>query len=692
MSWQHTRHELVPLPPGSPDTYASRRSGLSGNDYEWTSQWDQDISRRQIGYLSTALCVSVFLLLAAIPTLIYALMVLIKTRHKSDGAPLLSSQSIPLITASCDSNLSTYNLVAHLVINLLGTIVLACSNYLQQLAASPSFDDIKNRILAGKDVRFGTNSPSAVFRQRGWLIAFWFFLVLTSLPIHLLINGIIGEAITPIQAGCQAIQDTVRGDTTRPAYAGNWTYVASAQCAKLLLSSIAYVTDFKNITILVNPNSTAPLAFYNDYLNKAGNSNNYVPEASDISICYVDEATSTCQLTVRWFPLLCTAGALILKSVIALWFIFKNQHFHHRVFNCLGDMIAVGARHKALREYARDNRSLGTAPYQQLRIRWFKALGFGSRVFVFLWTINVIGVVGIGIYLWISVSKYMSWGDRYRRFGLGTIDPATSIVLGSQHSVPNTFPVLVVIANSPQLLFSVGYLFWNNQITQIYMEREWRAYYGKRKRPRVSYPIARNDKTKVKTSRWLQLPYWITIVWMILNSLMHWLLSQTLFVVEILGRTLTSTTFYINYSPMAVIAIGILASVLSLVIIGYFCLPRKSWMPLMGGSLLIVFESCLYLPYGPNPDLPTGGIMWGDISTPNERRAGFGPTAKNLVLGAVYPGDRLQEPMNIRYLPEDDGSSLYSERAPLVQDSFSPMGSFRESIYSPPPSFRSRDG
>ena len=224
------------------------------------------------------------------------------------------------------------------------------------------------------------------------------------------------------------------------------------------------------------------------------------------------------------------------------------------------------------------------------------------------------------------------------------------------------------------------------------MEHEWRTYYSKRKLPRVSYPIARDDKIKVKTSRWLQLPYWITIVWMILNSLMHWLLSQTLFVVEILGHTLTSTTFYINYSPMAISAIGAVASVLSVAIIIYFCMRRKSWMPLMGGSLLIVFESCLHLPYGPNPDLPKGGIMWGDISTPNERRAGFGPTAKNLVLGAVYPGDRLQEPMNIRYQPEDDGSSLYSDRVPLVQDSFSPMGSYRESIYSPPASFRSRDG
>ena len=44
---------------------------------------------------------------------------------------------------------------------------------------------------------------------------------------------------------------------------------------------------------------------------------------------------------------------------------------------------------------------------------------------------------------------------------------------------------------------------------------------------------------------------------------MHWLVSQTMFVVEILGENRTNL-FYINYSPLAILSIGIVSMVLVL--------------------------------------------------------------------------------------------------------------------------------
>jgi hypothetical protein len=622
------RHSYIELP-----KYGNR-------DEATRTPWHEDVKRRKIGYANTSLWATITIFLFAVPTLIAAAYVLLKTRHKSDGH-LLSTQSIPVMTGLCNSNLSTYNLVAHFVINLIGTLILGCSNYLQHICASPNIFQIKKRLGRRKDIWFGTNSPTAVMHQRFGVILFWIFLVLTSLPLHVMINGIMGYAVTPIDAGCQAIQETVADVTTRPSYATNWTIVTSDQCAQLLLDSIAYVTDFNNITVLVNPNPSAPFSFYNDFLSEAGQSRAYIPKASDISICYVQETESQCQLTVRWFPLLITASALFLKFFITIIFLFSHEHFRYRVFNCLGDMIALGARHPSLRFYAHHRNPLDRPYDEKMKIKWKSALGFWDALVIIAYTIVGLAVTGLGVYLWIAVGKEMSWSERFKRFGLGTVDPETSVVPGKstyQDANPDTFPVLVLIANSPQLFFSIGYLFWNNQITRIYMEHEWRSFYEtKGKKPRVSYSIEDGDHRLYVTSMWLQLPVTITVIWMLLNSVMHWLLSQTLFVVEILPGSIAPANFYLNYSPPAIFTVGIVATVVAIGMIIFIFWPQQSKMPLMNGSLLVVLQSCLHLK---GDDIPSSGVSWGDISRyaghGTLKLAGFGSTVDPMKNGAEY--------------------------------------------------------
>lgn len=491
-----------------------------------------------------------------------------------------------------------------------------------------------------------------------------------------MINGILGYAVNSIDSGCQAIQAKTTGETIAPSYASNWTIVPSDQCAQLLLSSIAFVTDFKNITIVVNPNSAAPFTFYNNYFSQAGLPNSpYLPKASDISICYTDSIISECQLTVRWFPLLCTAGALFLKASIAFIGLSKHSHFHRRIFNSLGDMIAVAARHPNLRRFARDANMFKGEPCRELKIRWKQALGWLDFLIAMFWWISALGVLAFGMFEFMNAGGTMSWSDRYKRFGLGTIDPATSIVLNvasTQNGDATTFPVQIIIANCPQLWLSVGYLLWNNQITRIWMEREWRSFYGHRQKPRVSYPLD-GHPDGVKATRWLQLPYWLTFILMALNTVLHWLVSQTLFVVEILANSQKAANFYLNFSPLAIFSIGLASTILVLGMTIFYFFPIKTWMPLMAGSLRIVLESCLHLPPLATMDgrlvngVPDGGVMFGDISTENERLAGFGVTAQDLVPGATYPGSRQVEPLNLRNRGSLLSLASTADRVPLLR-------------------------
>jgi hypothetical protein len=608
--------------------------------------------------------IAYLLLFLSLGTAASATIIFFKTQHTSDGNSMLSLQSITLFTGQCDSSLQTYNLVAHFLINGLGTIVLASSNYLQQICSSPSISEIAMRVGQGRDFQFGSNSPGSVLRQKFTLALVWVLLVLTSLPLHLMLNGIMGYAVTPIEAEGHAVQ--MLGGVAPPLGGNitNWNSYSSDQCAKLLLHSIAYVTDFRNITILVHEG--APFEFYDTFMrDRERRDVTGIPKAAEIASCFVDNVPSVCKLTVRWFPAVLSAGALIIKTIVVFIALKRHSHFRKRVFNSLGDIIAVGARHPNLRtpRFRLGDGMFKGQPCHEFRIPWRRALDFWDFLVAVFWWVSALGVTGYGIYSWEVIGKGLPFSDHLRRFGFGAVDPMTSMIPGQsdiRNGSPNTFPLLVIIANCPQLWLSLGYLLWNNQITRIWMEREWRSYYRHAHKPRVSYDKPK-DEVGTRDTRWLQLPYWLTGLLMSLNTIMHWIVSQTLFVVEILGNAQTRPNFYLNFSPLAIFCIGAVATILILGMTIYYFIPIRTWMPLMAGSGLVVFESCVRL----EARLPAKGVMWGDVSTRQRRLAGFAQVADELVERVYYQSDRNNEPEYLRHR-----GSIYSfaesDTAPLV--------------------------
>jgi hypothetical protein len=54
-------------------------------------------------------------------------------------------------------------------------------------------------------------------------------------------------------------------------------------------------------------------------------------------------------------------------------------------------------------------------------------LDFGVAVF---WWTSVLGVTIAGVILWINASAGLSFSDRFKLLGVGTIDPSTSFIPG----------------------------------------------------------------------------------------------------------------------------------------------------------------------------------------------------------------------------------------------------------------------
>jgi hypothetical protein len=88
--------------------------------------------------------------------------------------------------------------------------------------------------------------------------------------------------------------------------------------------------------------------------------------------------------------------------------------------------------------------------------------------------------------------------------------------------------LLALIANSPQLLISLIYLFFNQTFTAMAMAYEWNQFGRHRKSLRVSKPSGEQRETY-----FLQLPLRWGVPLNCFGGLLHWLTAQTLFVVRL---------------------------------------------------------------------------------------------------------------------------------------------------------------
>jgi len=597
----------------------------------------ENVPLHKDSFVRSTILVGYTLVFFSAVTTIVTIVAFILTRDRSESSSL-SFQSTPMYKGQCDSKSMQYlNLFAHLFVNCLGTVILGLSNYIQQLCASPTIQDVSEGFQNRGDIQFGSNSPSAVFKlgQKS-LTALWIGLLVTSLPLHLTLNGITGFAAKSVEA-------------TRTAYFLNqtnlltpvqlsWTNVSSSDCASLLIASRAHVVSFDNITIVVhNDISSAALTYYN------GTGEEYYATQSDLIYCLVNEIISECQLTLRWFPLLMADVAIVAKAIMVSFAIRRHSHFKKQQFITVGDMIVLAARHPELRQFLPDTGpskgAVFDGPYAPRRIPWRKTLGRYDILVAVSWWISSVGVLALGIVAWEEVVGGISLPLSFRRFGLGTEDPATTLASGTTgrpFQIGPPFPAQVIWANLPQVWLTIGYLTWNNMIGRIWLEKEWRSYYLKRKLPRVSY---NSRQPGVRSARWLQLPYWLTGLLMSISIFLHWLVSQTLFVVEIyFSDPSISSVFHLHYSPLAIIFVGMICVILVLGITIYYFIPVKTWMPLMTGSAKVVFESCFKL-----TTLPRTGIGWGDISMGNERCAGFAAVVGQMAEGVRYPGQINEE-------------------------------------------------
>jgi hypothetical protein len=175
-----------------------------------------------------------------------------------------------------------------------------------------------------------------------------------------------------------------------------------------------------------------------------------------------------------------------------------------------------------------------------------------------------------------------------------------------------------LVANIPHLLFSTLYFLINGVMTTMALSTEWSAFGVSRKGLRISTPV----KGSQRRARFLSLPRRYSLPLLGVSGLLHWLISQSIFLVRVLARDAyqrrdtSRDTTTVGWSPPAILtglAVGLLLPA------GVACLAVrffKSGMPVAGSCSLAIAAACH--PEGGKKMVITGGEDHGEKEKENE--------------------------------------------------------------------------
>lgn len=238
-----------------------------------------------------------------------------------------------------------------------------------------------------------------------------------------------------------------------------------------------------------------------------------------------------------------------------------------------------------------------------------------------------------------GIANITELGDNTWTAGLGSIDPNAVFQFTTFDDVdPGAglmFQVLVV--NIPQLAFSFLYFSYNGMFTCMHAAEEFAGFASERKALRVSSP-----KPGQRSTYWLSLPWSYSVPLLILSSILHWLVSRSIYLVNInvMGpdgnwqpeRDISACGF--NNLMILLVMLMLVCMLLLLVACSFRKLDAQ--IPLVGTASMVISAMC----HHPN-DRETEAVkplLWGVTEKPVDGKPGHCSLSSGAVEHPV-PGD-----------------------------------------------------
>ena len=172
---------------------------------------------------------------------------------------------------------------------------------------------------------------------------------------------------------------------------------------------------------------------------------------------------------------------------------------------------------------------------------------------------------------------------------------------------------IILLVNLPQILLSIIYFICNGLLTRMLLAVEYNDYAVARKPLRVSWPVGQQRRTY-----YISLPYRYGLPMIIVSIVLHWLLSQSWFLVKI--RAFDVNGKIVPVQSVTTCGYSLAAMFLTLVIGGFAIvmvfilglIKFNSNMPLASYCSIAISAACHPPPW--DQDAALKPVMWGEVA------------------------------------------------------------------------------
>ncbi|KAJ6116490.1 hypothetical protein N7512_006215 [Penicillium capsulatum] len=260
----------------------------------------------------------------------------------------------------------------------------------------------------------------------------------------------------------------------------------------------------------------------------------------------------------------------------------------------------------------RDKELRRPAEWKDIKRRWGSVVSFRWAFLIFFW--NLFLLIGT---LLLCMALF---ADDARRTGLWKIKlgAITSQTIVSTDSSGQNFVANAITANLPQVVFSLLYFAFNNILTSMCVSAEWSRFGHTRKSVRVSH----SPRLSQRSNYFLSIPYRYALPLIAISSILHWLVSESLFKISIEAYDSTMAPdpsrdlYACGYSAVAMTSALSIGAFMLFCLIGLSCRRFESAMPVAGSCSLAIAAAC-HPRLDPNTD-KIGGASTEDVESEDD--------------------------------------------------------------------------
>ncbi|KAL2839743.1 hypothetical protein BJY01DRAFT_250343 [Aspergillus pseudoustus] len=663
---QDESHELLPTDRGSPlksatvEILKSDDEPKKGRLHRWRTGWTFML------FLSSVACVLVLAFNTGF--LLWAV-----ARDRVENGQGL------LFEGDCD-RVGRLNTGLHLLINLFSTIILGASNYGMQCLCAPTRKDVDRVHQRGGWLNIGVPSLKNIRHVSKRRSALWFCLLVSSVPLHLLYNSTVfytisaygydafvgydspaGKPLDSLDYGADyEVTFTRLYETAEKGGLKNLTeiecYNAFAETYHTTYGSVILISDDVDSAYDYGHIESEPvwrplqdwtphswMCQYDPVCAAEAEQGNWtLPwDPYRINSCLAERVPQRCRLQYSLPLTIAVIVANLAKAIILGYMSFSRADppmlttgdavasFLHRP-----DPFSVGRCLLSAKEVRGSGQSTDDNQYRPVayhgdRARWYSAVP--KRKWV---PIIIFWAVAIGICIGLIIYGQQNDGSEIwaAKFGKTASMNASTIIKGDWW--PKSLLANTIIANVPQLIFSLLYFVSNSILTNMTLAAEWSRYALLRRGLRVSW----NAQAAQRKSYFLSLPYRYAVPLMASSATLHWLISQSIFLVGVDAydaeweRAEALDVMTCGYTPIAIVSSLSVGAVIVLAMLALGLRRLDSAMVVAGSCSLAIAAAC-HPGHDPNlqhdesrragplqekEDMEYSPVMWGSVPVDGE--------------------------------------------------------------------------